>query len=96
MNIAHLIQLKQICVVLLFGFFFFLIREKLRGQWFENAQDRDGTFIMMGVIFLNVFMWLYFGDRLSAEVLAGIAIGFAQAIALIVAYFFKSKNGGEK
>ena len=93
MNIAHLIQLKQIVVVLLFAWFFFLIRDKLRGKWFEDSQDRDGTLIMFCVVGLNVFMWVYFGDKLSGEVVAGIAIGFAQAITLIVAYFYKSKNG---
>lgn len=96
MSVALVIQIKQILLILAMAWFFYLIREKLRGQWFESSQDRDGTFVMFGVIGLNVFMWLYFGDRLSAEVLAGIAIGFAQAIALIVAYFFKSKSGGEK
>ena len=97
MELTHLIQLKQIALILCFGWFAYLIREKLKGKWFEDSHDRDGTLIMGAVVGLNLFMLISFGNKLSGEVLAGIAIGFSQAVLMMVAFYYKQngkKSGG--
>ena len=92
--LKHLIQIKQILWIATIAWFLYLIKGKLQGQWFESADDRDGSLIMGAIVGLNIFFWIYFGQKLSNEVLAGIAIGFAQAISIIIGHFYKQKNGG--
>ena len=69
-----------------------IVRVFGKDRLFEDAQDRDGTIIML-LIFATFWglMWM-FRASLKGEIISGIIIGLVGSISMMVAFFYK-RNG---
>ena len=90
-NILALIEILAILIGIAIGGWV-IIHVFGKAQLFEDAQDRDGTIIML-LIFATFWglMWI-FRESLKGEIISGIIIGLVGSISMMVAFFYK-RNG---
>lgn len=90
-NIIQLIEILAIVAGLCIGAWT-IVRVFGREQIFEDAQDRDGTIILVLVFAaFGGLIWV-FKEKVSAEVVAGLAGTLIGSISTMVQSFYR-KNG---
>ena len=90
-NIIQLIEILAIVIGIAIGAWT-IVRIFSREQVFEDAQDRDGTIILILVFAaFGGLIWV-FKEKVSAEVVAGLAGTLIGSISTMVQSFYR-KNG---
>ena len=90
-NIIQIIEILAIVIGVAIGAWT-IVRVFGREQIFEDAQDRDGTIILVLVFAaFGGLIWV-FKEKVSAEVVAGLAGSLIGSISTMVQSFYR-KNG---
>lgn len=90
------VVIKILVIVFLVTMIANMIAKIIRREgFFENALDRDATWIGLGVFAMLAWLLHELHDTLSTEVMSGVISMLCQSFLMIVAFHYGMKNGKE-